>query len=164
MVKLPMYCQLFIIAHACLHQCHAHNKERSHTERLVKRSDYVLESNPSKLTLYHKSGLKPLSVRSLKEEKNRSLNVGSMDVALRLRCGGSSSILPSIDLTIVMASLGATSQLLSAIGLGAIAATQPNILDASKIFQTLVHFILAYSLYSHVKHLRMLVENKFSCG
>jgi len=71
------------------------------------------------------------SVSTIKSDIYSSRNLQSIAQMNRIR--GGESILPTINPTIAFASLGATTQLLSAIGLGALAASRPNVLDAAAV-------------------------------
>jgi len=92
------------------------------------------------------------SVSTIKSDIYLSRNLQSIAQMNRIR--GGESILPTINPTIAFASLGATTQLLSAIGLGALAASRPNVLDAGK-FVTSLKKMTAIIFSQYAKHYSM---------
>ena len=100
-------------------------------EIIHKRSQFQLNEECNQETKFSYTCLHNKSSGN-KKKRRYSLSTDIKYDLMNLRGGGFT--LPSINPTIAMSSLGATSQLLFAIGLGAVAASQPNLLDASKLF------------------------------
>ena len=108
-----------LISHLCLYQSwHLCQATRSYSYQLGRKA--LLKKHP------------------LEDERYLVHSKDYKKITPILKVRGGYSFIPSINPKIATASLGATAQLLSAIGLGAIAANQPGVLDACKFLNMFI--------------------------